>query len=844
MIETDPTLRNALPELLAPAGDIETLRVAVRNGADAVYFGAQTFNARTNAANFDDEQIIEAVDYLHEHSARAYLTLNTLVSDEESGQALHIAENAWMIGADALIVQDVGLLCAIHRYLPDLPLFASTQMSIGNEPGILAARDLGLSRVILPRELTAESVRRLTAYAATIGMETEVFIHGALCVSFSGQCLMSALQGGRSANRGACAQPCRLPYRLSSSLSGETGESYPRLSLRDQSLYGHLDALAAAGVASLKIEGRMRSSAYVGPVVAAYRRMLDGSPDEEDPGRLLQAFNRGGAFMDAFYTDQRGPKTRSGSRPGSFGVYIGSASAIRPDTGILDIACPLTVESGQRVTPMRGDVLAIRRGAEDIASAPAGIVEQIASGFRIKGFHPDALRTVRVGDALYRMTDALALRAAEAADVRKTGVDIRLVSMEDGSARLVAVCSTMTAVRPSRSPESITVLVDHVADDVPPLPESRILAQLSKTGGTPFSVHSVSCDHPVPSLGVASLNAMRRDALEALRLAIHSSYRRPKSESREIEAGFPHMTGSANPGPPLSTPAVSPEIVVFYWQWPADGKPACGADIYLIPFRELDLPGGQGQVRLRALKAEEPHARITAVLPPGFNGPELERVSDVLDGLCASGLDGVASRTIDIHTMFTGFERSLEPGGNTFNTASFRCHASKGLSRVCVSHEVGRAAIRELLEAADGKCRAELTVYGRACAMFSHSCPVGGNACADPTHGVCRNAAYHLADERGRRFPVVCHPGPCTVEILSAQPIDGTEFLAATLASNVAIGHSNIENAALRFAFYDEPASFRRELITNIRALIDPAASVSVQSQILKKLSAQMDAKP
>jgi putative protease len=230
---------NTRTETARAGRDLDTLRIAVRNGADAVYFGARAFNARARAANFDDRQLLEAVDYLHLHRARAYLALNTLIADREADEALRLAETAYRIGVDALIVQDIGLTCAIHERMPDFRLFASTQMSVGNERGIQAARDLGLSRVILPRERTALEVRRLTAFAADIGMETEVFVHGALCVSFSGQCLMSALQGGRSANRGACAQPCRMMYALESN-GGETGGVMPRLSLRDQSLYDQI----------------------------------------------------------------------------------------------------------------------------------------------------------------------------------------------------------------------------------------------------------------------------------------------------------------------------------------------------------------------------------------------------------------------------------------------------------------------------------------------------------------------------------------------------------------------------------------------------------------------------
>ncbi len=831
-----PPIPLQVPELLAPAGDMETLRIAVKNGADAVYFGARSFNARAKAANFDDDQLTEAVDFLHEHSVRAYLTLNTLIADSEASQALHLAENAWRIGVDALILQDIGLLCAIRQVLPGLRLFASTQMSIGNEPGILAARDLGLSRVILPRELSAGEVRSLTAYATSIGMETEVFIHGALCVCYSGQCLMSAMQGGRSANRGACAQPCRLSYRMRSDRERGESESIPRLSIKDQSLYSHIGTLADMGVASFKIEGRLRSPAYVGTVTAVYRRVLDGQPEPGDEARLLQAFNRGGAFIDAFLTGRRGPDTRSGIRPGSYGVPLGSVAAIRPDAGILDIAR----SSGSRMQapgasmPARGDVLAVRRGSEDIASAPAGIVETIAIGWRVKGFHPDALRLMQPGDSLFRMTDTAAERAAEAADRRKTGVKLHLEAIDGNRARLTASCRTLYG-------QPVSASAVHPADDVPPLPDSRVSAQLSKSGGTPFSVDSATVAHPAPMLGVASINAMRREALDSLRIALHEAYRHtrgPVAQPRD-DAGFWDRFDTSDP---VCFPIGKPEpaaITAFYWQWPLDGQPACGADIYLIPLRELqpDLGRERGAERIGAIKAAEPGSRVYAVLPPGLNGIALERATAQIDAWRAVGLDGVASRTVDIHTMFETFERSLEPGGNTYNAGSFRCHADKGLSRVAISHEAGQTETLAILDAAPSTaCQAELWLYGRAGVMFSHTCPAGLNACANPDKGVCRGATHRLQDNRGREFPVVCHPGPCTVDILSSQPVNNTAMLSCLQSARRADGSSALDRVAWRLSFYDEPAVFRLELTRRLRTLLDPAKSVPIRSGLLDSL--------
>lgn len=286
--------RSALPELLAPAGSPEALRAAVDAGADAVYFGAVGFNARAGARNFTDSELARAVDLCHGRGVRVYLTLNTLVYDREMKDYLAAAGRAYRAGVDALIVADIGGAAALRRTFPDLPLHASTQMS-GHSVG--AARELagrGFSRMVLAREL---SLADISAYTASAPIESEVFIHGALCVCHSGQCLFSSLVGGRSGNRGECAQPCRLPYN---------GSKYP-LSLKDNCLAGHIPELIDAGVSSLKIEGRMKGPEYVGAVTAVYRRLLDErrAATAEETDYLAGIFSRSG-FTDAYFCGRTG----------------------------------------------------------------------------------------------------------------------------------------------------------------------------------------------------------------------------------------------------------------------------------------------------------------------------------------------------------------------------------------------------------------------------------------------------------------------------------------------------------------------------------------------------------
>lgn len=293
------------PELLAPAGSYDSLVAAVRAGADAVYLGVGAFNARRNAHNFSLESsddaacsLQDAVSFCHVRGVKVHLALNTLVRDRELPEAMRIAEQACACGVDALIVQDRGLARCLHAAAPQMPLHASTQLSCHTPEGVRLLRDVGFSRVVLAREMSCDEI----AACADLGCELEVFAHGALCMSVSGQCELSALLGGRSGNRGLCAQPCRLPFAVGH--RPKDGEA--ALSLKDQSLYNHIDELKTLGVASLKIEGRMKRPEYVAAATAVFRRLLDGeTPDPQLLDDLQAVFSRSG-FTDAYFTGRRG----------------------------------------------------------------------------------------------------------------------------------------------------------------------------------------------------------------------------------------------------------------------------------------------------------------------------------------------------------------------------------------------------------------------------------------------------------------------------------------------------------------------------------------------------------
>ena len=295
------------PELLSPAGSPEALRAAVQHGADAVYLGWGEFNARRSAKNFSDEEFREALRYCHARGVRVFLTLNTLLTDRELPKALETAAEASRLGIDAVLVQDFGLFDLLRKSLPDLPLHASTQMSIFTTGGACEAAADGCERVVIARECSREDTKTIVENCPA---EIEIFVHGALCMCYSGQCAMSALIGGRSGNRGRCAQPCRLPYGV----DGKAGKKYP-LSLKDSCLAAELQDMAELGVSCLKLEGRMKRPEYVAVIARVYSTLLNENrrPTPAEEAELEKAFSRSG-FTDWYWTGKRGPGM-FGTRP-------------------------------------------------------------------------------------------------------------------------------------------------------------------------------------------------------------------------------------------------------------------------------------------------------------------------------------------------------------------------------------------------------------------------------------------------------------------------------------------------------------------------------------------------
>ena len=360
-------------ELLSPVGDFECLKAAVQNGADAVYLGASAFSARARATNFDNNQLYEAICYAKLRNVKVHLALNTLLKNDEFNQAVNLAINAYNFGVDAIIVQDLGLASYLHKNHPEIPLHASTQMTVHNLDGVNQLEKAGFSRVVLSRELSLEEIQYIRQNTK---LELEVFIHGALCISYSGQCLLSCMIGGRSGNRGLCAQPCRLQYELieeSNKKISVLNKGY-LLSPKDNFGVTFLPELIKSGISSLKIEGRMKTPTYVAVVTKFYRKYIDlifnninldnqtlkqlinknleiinnetGLSDKEE---ITQVFNRGG-FSTGHFSSLPNKELIFKEKPNNMGIYVGTISNINENKGHITLTLENSLSIGDKIS--------------------------------------------------------------------------------------------------------------------------------------------------------------------------------------------------------------------------------------------------------------------------------------------------------------------------------------------------------------------------------------------------------------------------------------------------------------------------------------------------------------
>ncbi|MDQ7789007.1 MAG: DUF3656 domain-containing protein [Clostridia bacterium] len=774
------------PELLAPAGNWDALVAAVQNGADAVYLGAQSFNARQSADNFDAEGLARAVEYAHVRDVRVYVVVNILISDTELEDAVRLLESLHRLGVDGVIVQDLGLAAVARALMPGLPLHASTQMTVHNVKGAQYLKELGFKRVVPARELTLEEIGLLRSEG---GLEVETFIHGALCFSYSGQCLMSSLIGGRSGNRGRCAQPCRLPYAL----VGEGGRPVETevtgnylLSPRDLNLSAHLPDLINAGVDAFKIEGRLRRAEYVAVVVSVYRKLLDRAltgkyyVSGEEQRTLAQAFNRG--FTTGHLFGRAGRELMNYTRSNNRGIAVGRVKRLLPAERRVEIALdgPLAegdivdfwVKVGGRIAVTVSD---LRINGKTADSGGAG---QLAS-FPAQG-------RIRAGDRAFKVLDAEMVRRARETfsssreqrriplvfSVRvREGAPVEL-EVQDRADRKVHVRGTVLAVPALNRP----------------LTPEVIAAQMERLGNTPFTADEVRAEIEGEVLvPLGELNALRREALSRLEERRIAERLPDSAVVSEAEAKLAEWAGRRKRP---AAPALPGKAQLAVTTTDLDGVKAAadgGADIVYFPGDSL----GRATIprREEILEAAELCRKWGTALY--FSFPRILRASEfgkweALFEAVSGDISGVMVTNLGLLGHFSGHGLKVAADFplNIFNSETVALLARSGVERVTLSPEMTIEQVRELRK---NGIKLETLVQGAVPMMITEHCVPGSLLDSENRRcqGVCRKGQrFFLRDRKDELFPVGTDVA-CRMHIFNPKDLCVVEQVPALLEAGI-----------------------------------------------------------
>ena len=731
-------------ELLAPAGNKEIFIKAVDAGADAIYCGIDVYNARMNAMNLTMEDLAWCCAYAHERSSTVHLTLNTLVDDTEIDQAVEVACEAYNNGVDAVLVQDMGLAVRIHEKYPSIPLHASTQMNVYDIPKLKSLKGRGFERVVLPRELSIKEIADRTKAASKAGMETEVFIHGAVCVCTSGLCLFSSMNksGTRSGNRGLCAQPCRQMYELSN--NGKLLSSGHLISPKDRSALRFIPELIEAGVSSLKIEGRMRDADYVETAVRAYRRIIDayydGSLDEDmlkkEERELLVNFNRGGSFTTQNLTGVKDPQLLSGDYVGKFGLRIGRITLRDCKEGTITIR-PVK----DAVEPSRGDYLSLRDKKGEIKSFPVGKVSLYKGNYVIKGLHPSSIKDLPDDIDVYLMNHAFTEGKVSA---RKTHIDIFFDASTVGVIKATA--------RVNDGPLQDICAEDELSysdEGRSPIDPARIEEQLKKTGSTAYAVDNVYLSGTENAVcPIKDINELRRGLLEMLSSEVLSE----TSHTAVSEFHIGDIEESVSGQGEVKTLRYFPSVYAM-----PDNLP--DADIYA--FSAYDYLTESSALKINGIITDS--GKELALVLPDFCHDEIQSKLDKIEG---------------IKIIPTA-------GSNIFNTESLK-YELKHKKEAFISYEVEPSAAVSMLRNAGTSGDIYMHCGGFVPWMQTDFCPVGRNArgCS-----ACKGrGVFDLKQETGNETRVVTHPLDCSSVIYGAAKYvfdDAAANEAAALGYNV-----------------------------------------------------------
>lgn len=745
-------------ELLAPVGDWNCLKAAVQNGADAVYFGVEQFNARMYAANFNVEDMKQVIEYCKLRNVKTNLTLNTLLENCEFDNAVDLAKESYKTGVDAIIVQDLGLAKYLIDNIPGLPIHASTQMTVHNLQGVLKLEKLGFDRVVLSRELSCEEIEYI---CKNCKVEIETFIHGALCICYSGQCLFSSVVGGRSGNRGKCAGPCRLPYELIS----ENAETHERksidkgylLSTKDLCGIAYLPRLIQAGVKCFKIEGRMKSPEYVATVTRIYRKYIDMVLnnddfiiDEKDINDLMQVFNRGG-FSDGHLDSKHNRNLIFPEKPSNMGIYLGTIKKYNSNKGHITLQLEEDLELGDSISVSNeaSKYLVSELMIKNVNQKKVSANTEVTIG-RMKG-------NIKVGDKVYRISSKALSDFAKASydncENKKIPLNCTVTIKKNTPISMEISTNKNTCYNELYS----SIYVKEISNMIPidalktPISVERVVKQISKTTNTPFSFENITVllDDGLYVPSISTLNELRRTALEKVEQEILSRAKRTLLDlSKKSKESITYTPNVKNP-----------EISVLFRQLELD-----------FDYTKLDKEKITNIYVSLELFISKKYSKIISYFSDNYNlyiyVPSIIKtnykniaLSTIEQAVMIYNIKGFIVSNIGDFELLKKYSKDYEFIGNytlnVFNNNTMEEYRKLGLSRITLSRELNQELIKEML--ANANINTEMIVYGNLPLMASSYCFLGEtNKCYPDCGTNCKkNNKYYLKDRLGFNFRVV-----------------------------------------------------------------------------------------
>lgn len=749
-----------MAELLAPAGSLDTVLAAIDAGTDAIYLGGKVFNARKFAHNLDDDELRQAVETAHLFGVRIYVTVNIVMADKELKALRKYLAFLDAIHVDGIIVQDLAVAKIARAVAPNLPLHGSTQMTVADIDGVRFLASLGFTQAVLSRELSLDEIK---AICQASPIPIEVFIHGAQCMSYSGQCLMSSFIGGRSGNRGACAQPCRLPYQLMQDGKALMKDEKYLLSLKDLSSVDYIHALMDAGVASFKIEGRMKGNGYVHAVVGAYRKIMDSHTPSKGEQKeaakearlLLQgAFNR--TYQHDFLTATVGRQTITEKAGGNQGRRIGTATACHGNMVETFLDEPL--EPGDMIKICSSD------GTEWVDE-----VQQATGSFTKKNAFSLQLRRRDIGiGTIFR----LAKKGDRKDDVLGLTKKIALYGHVDTSE-----AGMLQLTLWDEAGHAATV----VSDFVPPVAQKRpatvdyVANQLSRLGDTPFTLADATLWAEGYMIPASVLNQLRRDVVEQVKSQILREYPRPKAGAVTFPLQVDH---TARPLPRVPQVSVRCDTVAAV---EAAGKG--GANRVIFGGESYDHRSFSASRWQEAVDAAHQYGmEIWAATPRIVKEDHRQRIEAELQGAVTAGCDGIYAGAMSVFAMVPRLARSVPVYAdwslNIFNSQAAAVYHELGCQGLTVSPEATLRQIEDITK--DCPVPIEALVAGKIEMMVTEYCVIAafaGSGKKAGCPGVCTKGYFALEDRKDNIFPIgtdqYCHN-----HIVNSRDLDMVPYVA------------------------------------------------------------------